>query len=148
MKKALLIILGLILFLFMAVALAGMYKFNYLASKDGYDADGNKIKVIDFNSCLQAGGQTTESYPRQCFWEDMGFMEKTIEAPIETPKQEKIADYKGLSVKDAQILAEQNGVSFRVVEQDGRPLPATMDYRPGRINAVAQGDQVIGYTVE
>ncbi len=25
------------------IALAGMYKFNYLASQDGYDCDGNKI---------------------------------------------------------------------------------------------------------
>ena len=25
------------------VVLAGMYKFNYLASQDGYDCDGNKI---------------------------------------------------------------------------------------------------------
>ena len=27
------------------IALAGMYKFNYLASQDGYDCDGNKIEV-------------------------------------------------------------------------------------------------------
>ena len=26
------------------VILAGMYKFNYLASKEGYDIDGNKIE--------------------------------------------------------------------------------------------------------
>ena len=36
------------------VALLGMYKFNYLASKEGYDCDGNKIKtpskVIGVNS--------------------------------------------------------------------------------------------------
>ena len=25
--------------------LAGMYKFDYLASKEGYDCDGNKIKT-------------------------------------------------------------------------------------------------------
>jgi uncharacterized protein YpmB len=25
------------------VILAGMYKFNYLASQEGYDCDGNKI---------------------------------------------------------------------------------------------------------
>jgi cell division protein YceG involved in septum cleavage len=27
------------------VLLAGMYKFDYLASKEGYDCDGNKIKI-------------------------------------------------------------------------------------------------------
>jgi len=26
-------------------ALAGMYKFNYLASQDGYDCDGNKVSI-------------------------------------------------------------------------------------------------------
>lgn len=27
------------------IVLAGMYKFNYLANQEGYDVDGNKIKV-------------------------------------------------------------------------------------------------------
>ena len=27
------------------VILAGMYKFNYLASQEGYDVDGNKIST-------------------------------------------------------------------------------------------------------
>ena len=32
------------------VILAGMYKFNYLASKDGYDCDSNKIgKIVDLS---------------------------------------------------------------------------------------------------
>ena len=39
----LLTVLGLVL-------LAGMYKFNYLASKEGYDCDGNKIeKIVDLS---------------------------------------------------------------------------------------------------
>ena len=45
MKKAIkwiLIILPIILIL---LILAGMYKFNYLASKNGYDCDGNKIET-------------------------------------------------------------------------------------------------------
>lgn len=37
-----LLVLGLVV-----VALAGMYKFNYLANLDGYDADGNKIEAQD-----------------------------------------------------------------------------------------------------
>jgi len=41
MKKTFLIILGLVV----VVALVGMYKFNYLASKSGYDVDGNKLEV-------------------------------------------------------------------------------------------------------
>jgi len=27
------------------IILAGMYKFNYLASQEGYDVDGNKIET-------------------------------------------------------------------------------------------------------
>ncbi len=27
------------------VAVAGMYKFNYLSSQPGYDVDGNKIEI-------------------------------------------------------------------------------------------------------
>ena len=32
------------------VALAGIYKFNYLANKEGYNPDGNKIKQDTTNS--------------------------------------------------------------------------------------------------
>lgn len=34
-----------IVLLIIFVALTGMYKFNYLANQDGYDADGNKIEI-------------------------------------------------------------------------------------------------------
>lgn len=30
---------------FFLIILAGMYKFNYLANKEGYDVDGNRIKM-------------------------------------------------------------------------------------------------------
>ncbi|MCF6206361.1 MAG: hypothetical protein L3J47_05660 [Sulfurovum sp.] len=36
----LVLLLGLII---VAVAIAGMYKFNYLSSQEGYDVDGNKF---------------------------------------------------------------------------------------------------------
>jgi len=41
MTKTLLIIVGIAVLL---VAIAGMYKFNYLASQPGYDVDGNKVE--------------------------------------------------------------------------------------------------------
>ena len=49
MKKSIIraikwIIIILITFIIL-VAFAGMYKFNYLSSKEGYDCDGNKIKT-------------------------------------------------------------------------------------------------------
>ena len=43
MKKTLKWFLITALILLSVVALAGMYKFNYLASQEGYDCDGNKI---------------------------------------------------------------------------------------------------------
>lgn len=43
MKKGILIILALAVLVLVGVALAGMYKFNYLANQPGYDVDGNKI---------------------------------------------------------------------------------------------------------
>lgn len=59
-----------------------------------------------------------------------------------------VPDYIGLTVEEAQELAEQQGTSFRVVEQDGQALPATMDWRPGRINASVENNIVIGFDVE
>ncbi len=70
MKKIIIIIIGIlitILLIVFIIALVGMYKFNYLANKDGYDVDGNKITVVDFESCVQAGHLILETYPEQCF---------------------------------------------------------------------------------
>jgi len=44
MKKTFKWLAIILLTILVLIALAGMYKFNYLASKDGYDADGNKIE--------------------------------------------------------------------------------------------------------
>ena len=43
MKKTLKWITIILLTILVLVMLAGMYKFNYLASQEGYDCDGNKI---------------------------------------------------------------------------------------------------------
>ena len=45
MKKIIKWLLISIVLLLVIIALAGMYKFNYLASQEGYDCDGNKIKT-------------------------------------------------------------------------------------------------------
>jgi hypothetical protein len=43
-----------VLFIIVAIlaltALAGMYKFNYLSGRPGYDADGNKIQAYSEQS--------------------------------------------------------------------------------------------------
>jgi anionic cell wall polymer biosynthesis LytR-Cps2A-Psr (LCP) family protein len=44
MKKTLKWIAIILLTILVLVMLAGMYKFNYLASQEGYDCDGNKIE--------------------------------------------------------------------------------------------------------
>ncbi len=43
MKKTFKQLLIALLTIVTVTALAGMYKFNYLASQEGYDCDGNKI---------------------------------------------------------------------------------------------------------
>jgi len=45
MKKVIKWILMILLTMLILVVLAGMYKFNYLASKKGYNCDGNKIET-------------------------------------------------------------------------------------------------------
>ena len=51
MKKTLKWITIILLTILVLIMLAGMYKFNYLASKEGYDCDGNKIeKSMDLST--------------------------------------------------------------------------------------------------
>lgn len=86
-----------------AVAIAGMYKFNYLAHQPDHNVDGNRLAR---------------------------------------------AEYVGVSPTEAEARATADGVPFRVVMEDGQPLPVTMDYRPGRINATVVNGVVVGYEVE
>jgi len=75
---------------------------------------------------------------------------KNIEIAVKEPieKNSQVSDYKGQTVEAAKKLAELNGVPFRVVTKDGEPLPATMDWRPGRINASTQDGIVIDVQIE
>lgn len=49
----------------------------------------------------------------------------------------------GMKLGDAEKLAEERGLKHRVVERDGKPLPATKDYRPDRINFSVEKDVVV-----
>jgi hypothetical protein len=69
-----------------------------------------------------------------------------LSACTSTPSQS--GDYVGMTVTEAESKAATEDVLFRVVMRDGVPLPATMDYRPGRINATVEGDIVTSYDVE
>ncbi len=66
----------------------------------------------------------------------------------ETPSPTPAADYIGLSVEDAEVRASANGELFRVVVEDGEPLPTTRDFQPGRINASVENGVVASYEVE
>ena len=58
------------------------------------------------------------------------------------------ADYIGMNFTEAQALAKERGVPIRKVMEDGQPLPATADWRPGRINATVVNGVVVSYEVE
>jgi hypothetical protein len=58
------------------------------------------------------------------------------------------SDYVGMTVAEAQAQARAAGVPFRVVIQDGQPLPITTDSRLGLINATVKGGVVTEYSVE
>lgn len=47
MKKIILSMLGVCVAALFLVAIAGIYKFNYLASLEGYGVDGNKIESVE-----------------------------------------------------------------------------------------------------
>jgi len=50
----------------------------------------------------------------------------------------------GLSLPDAERLAEENGCTVRVIERDGESLPVTLDFNPARINVAVENDVVRG----
>lgn len=50
----------------------------------------------------------------------------------------------GATVDEATARGESAGHVLRIVKQDGEPLPATMDFNPGRLNLVVEGDVVTG----
>jgi len=68
--------------------------------------------------------------------------------PVEEPTPAETNGYVGLTVEQAQALAEMSGVAFRIGMIDGEPQAVTMDYQPGRITASVVDDVVVDYSVE
>lgn len=68
MKRILLISIAVLAFMLLLIALAGMYKFNYLAGQSGYDVDGNRIssltekeaRTIAERSCIKGGAALSD----------------------------------------------------------------------------------------
>lgn len=167
---------GISLFVILSIALAGMYKFNYLANQPGYDVDGNKIASPDYEVCdekgkrypnndaaleagleyAQFGATYCREYKMHPSWdankdglndcENDSSCDDSVD--YSQPRHTNKTNYEGLSTEAAQKMAESNKVAFRVVMKDGQSLPATMDYRSGRINATIENDKVVSYKVE
>ena len=70
-----------------------------------------------------------------------------VDFDAETPTETADA-YIGTTLEEATLTAKKNEVPFRVVEQDGQSLSATMDFVIGRINASVENGVVIRYQVE
>lgn len=176
MKKTITIIVGIVLAIIILIALAGMYKFNYLANQPGYDADGNKVQenlqvdyinltVVDAQKLAQSNGDAfrivVEDGETQPTTRDfrLGRINATVEKGIvvsyiiegeelDEELEETKVDYTGLTVEEAVAQAEENDIPFRIVMEDGEALPATLDYRIGRINATVEDGIVVSYDVE
>ena len=76
------------------------------------------------------------------------------ETPVPPPTEsaatagdpEKPDSYIGLEEKAAGDMADKAGIKWRIIEVDGKPRPATMDYRPDRLNFAIKDGKVIRVT--
>ncbi len=57
-------------------------------------------------------------------------------------------NYVNMKVEDAQALAAQNNIPFRVIETDWKTEAVTADYVKGRVSAKVQDGIVTSFTVE
>lgn len=57
-------------------------------------------------------------------------------------------EYVGLNIDEAEAQAQEQGVQFRVVEEDGQTQPTTKDLQAGRVNATVENGVVTTYTVD
>lgn len=52
----------------------------------------------------------------------------------QNPDDSTVVEMVGLTEAEAAAVAEDLGLTVRVVERDGESFPATMDYNPERVN--------------
>lgn len=62
------------------------------------------------------------------------------------PDPSKPESYLGLDEQSAGAAADKAGLPWRVIEVDGESRPATMDYRPDRLNFAIKDGKVIRVT--
>ena len=103
-------------------------------------------KVINtFDECVEAGGSVGESHPEQCFKDGATYVNSEDSEGTQVVKSE---DYVGMSEQDAIDKAERAKVPNRVVERDGKPIAATMDFVQGRLNFHVKDGEVYSVYVE
>lgn len=132
MKTALYIALGIIV-------IAGLLIF-FNSSEEGVDTQTGQNTdqmPVEPDNGIGDGAEPLED-PR-------GEISQEASAQIEVAES---LEFLGLTEAEAEALAEENGLIFRVVERDGEPLAMTMDFRPGRINASIMGGEVVSYYIE
>lgn len=54
--------------------------------------------------------------------------------------------YVGMTLPDASARADKADIRWRIVEEDGKPRPVTMDYRPDRLNFSVEKGKIIRVT--
>ena len=68
------------------------------------------------------------------------------ESAAASPDPKKPESYIGLNEKAAGAMADKADVKWRIIEVDGKPRPATMDYRQDRLNFAIKDGKVIRVT--
>ncbi len=64
-------------------------------------------------------------------------------APTPGPDVTKPESLIGADVKTAGEAADRANIRWRIIEEDGQPRPATMDYRPDRLNFTVEKGKII-----
>lgn len=73
---------------------------------------------------------------------------KAVNVALSTAVKRHTFVWCGLAEAEAVKKAKAAAVLFRVVSRDGKPMPATRDYRKGRINAYVWQGRIMGIAVE
>lgn len=51
--------------------------------------------------------------------------------------------YVGMNLEEGSARADKAEIRWRIVEEDGKPRPVTMDYRPDRLNFAVEKGKII-----
>ena len=119
------------------------------------------VAMFDSNSWKEVIADSCKSFNdgcNQCMKTENGDVActkmycETYEQPFCTDEEKVVVssgkEYIGLTVEQAQKLADDNKTPFRVVVIDGEGQAVTMDYVIGRINASVSAGKVTAVDVE